>query len=156
MLGVADATLLDLPDGGLDARPVGELDAIIDTWLGDDTAALIVFEPHGVTGHPDHRAVTAAAERVADRRALLVVEWGLHPATSSRLHTQHGLRFHAIDDGAGVFDVDVDRATQLAAIRCHASQLDDDPVVFKRLAVQGDVERVRIRTPHAHRMPKET
>ena len=42
----------------------------------------------------------------------------------------------------------VDRTAQLAAIRCHASQLDDDPVVCRVLALHGDTDRVRIRPPH--------
>ena len=79
VLGVARVTLLDLADGGLDGRRPGELDTRIDTWFGDDTAALIVSEPHGATGHPDHRAITAATERVADQRALAIVETGPRP-----------------------------------------------------------------------------
>ena len=146
-LGVTRVTLLDLPDGGLATIPVGELDTRIDTWLDESVAALIVLEPQGVTGHPDHRAVSAAAERVADRRALPVVEWGIDPVTAARLCEREGLQFQAITDGPGVLDLHVDRAAHLAAIHCHRSQLDDDPVVFRRLAVQGDVERVRIRPP---------
>ena len=60
---------------------------------------------------------------------------------------EHGLIFESIDDGPGVHDVQVDRTTQLAAIQRHTSQLDNDPVVCKVLALHGDVERVRIRRP---------
>ena len=90
VLGVADATLLDLPDGGLDALPDAELDAHIDRWLTADVAALVVLEPQGVTGHPDHQAVSRAAERVADQRGLPVVEWGIDPLTVSRLQAERG------------------------------------------------------------------
>src|SRR5215213_8202118 len=48
-LGVAEVTLLDLPDGRLDAMPDAELDACIDGWLTIDVAAFVVFEPQGVT-----------------------------------------------------------------------------------------------------------
>ncbi|HEY5011898.1 MAG TPA: PIG-L deacetylase family protein [Acidimicrobiia bacterium] len=146
-LGVADVALLDLPDGGLDTCSADELDARIDNWLDDTTAALIVFEPQGVTGHPDHRAATAAAERIADRRDLPVVEWGLDPVTVARLEEQYDMRFHAIVDGPHVFDLPVGRGEQLEAIQCHSSQLDDDPIVLKRLALQGTIERVRLRRP---------
>ena len=147
VLGVAHVTLLDLPDGRLDALPNAELDAHIDRWLSTDVAALVVLEPQGVTGHPDHQAVSQAAERVADRRALPVIEWGIDPVTVSRLQAAHGLRFESIGDAPDVYDVPVNRAAQLAAIRSHASQLDDDPVVCKLLALTGDIERVRVRQP---------
>jgi LmbE family N-acetylglucosaminyl deacetylase len=147
VLGVAHVTLLDFPDGSLDRVPDAELDARIDSWLARDVAALVVFEPLGVTGHADHRAVTLAAERVADQRMLPVVEWGIAPVAASQLEHQHGLTFEAIEDGPGVHDVRVDRTTQLAAIQRHTSQLDHDPVVCKVLALHGDAERVRIRRP---------
>jgi LmbE family N-acetylglucosaminyl deacetylase len=147
VLGVAHVTLLDLPDGSLDALPDAELDTRFDTWLATDVAALVVLEPQGVTGHADHRAVSRAAERIADQRALPVVEWGIDPLTASQLEAEHGLSFQSIGDGPGVYDVQIDRTAQLAAIRCHASQLDDDPVVCKVLALRGSVERVRIRQP---------
>jgi LmbE family N-acetylglucosaminyl deacetylase len=147
VLGVAHVTVLDFPDGSLAALPEIELDTAIDAWLTSDVAVLVAFEPQGVTGHPDHRAASRAVERVADRRALSVIEWGIDPRTASRLEEEHGLFFESIVDGPGVHDVAVDRTAQLAAIQHHASQLDDDPVVCRLLAVQGDVERVRIRLP---------
>jgi LmbE family N-acetylglucosaminyl deacetylase len=147
LLGVADVAMLDLPDGGLATLPDGELDARIESWLDDATATLVVFEPQGVTGHPDHRAATASAERIADRHLLQVVEWGLDPVTAARLEEESEMPFHAIADGPAVFDVPVERAEQLEAIRCHRSQLDDDPIVLKRLALQGSIERVRLRSP---------
>jgi LmbE family N-acetylglucosaminyl deacetylase len=147
VLGVAHVTLLDFPDGRLDEVGDAELDNHIDGWLSTDVVALIVLEPQGVTGHPDHRAASGAAERIADRRALPVIEWGVGPVTASRLGQDHGVSFASISDGLGVHDVRVDRTAQLAAIQSHASQLDDDPVVCKLLAQNGDIERVRIREP---------
>jgi LmbE family N-acetylglucosaminyl deacetylase len=147
VLGLTDVTLLDFADGSLDVVPHAELDARIDGWLPTDVAALVVLEPQGVTGHADHKAVSRAAERVADERALPVIEWGIDPLTASRLHEEHDLSFESIGDGPGVHDVRVDRSAQLAAIQRHASQLDDDPVVCKVLALRGDTERVRVRAP---------
>jgi LmbE family N-acetylglucosaminyl deacetylase len=147
VLGVTHVTLLDLPDGSLDAVPEADLDARIDDWLTPDVAALLVFEPLGVTGHSDHRAVSLAAERVADERMLPVVEWGIAPVAASQLEEQHGLVFESIDDGPGVYDVRVDRTAQLAAIERHTSQLDDERIVCKVLALHGDLDRVRIRRP---------
>jgi LmbE family N-acetylglucosaminyl deacetylase len=148
-LGVADVTVLDLPDGALAELSEPELDRPIETWLTSDVAALVVFEPQGVTGHPDHCTVSRAAERVADRRGTLVVEWGINPVAAAELEEQHGLTFESIGDGPGVYDLRVDRTAQLEAIQHHASQLDGDPIVCKVLALHGDIERVRIRTPRA-------
>lgn len=149
VLGVAQVDLLDLPDGALDTLPEVEVDARIDNWLDDVTAALIVFEPLGITGHPDHRAATAAAERIADRRRLPVVEWGIDPITAQQLRQRYGAEFRTMADGPDVFDVPVERRVQLEAIRCHRSQLDDDPIVLKRLSLQGATERVRLRRPQS-------
>jgi hypothetical protein len=41
-------------------------------------------------------------------------------------------------------DVEVDRTAQLDAIRCHASQAHDNPVLQRRLALQGSRERLRL------------
>src|SRR5262245_55239685 len=147
VLGVEHVTLLDLPDGRLDALADSELDTPIANWPASDVAALVVLEPQGVTGHPDHRAVSRAAERVADQRALPVIEWGVDPLTASRLEEEYGLFFASIADGPGVQDVRVDRTAQYAAIQAHASQLDDNPVVCRVLALHGDIDRVRIRRP---------
>jgi len=39
-------------------------------------------------------------------------------------------------------DVLVDRSAQLAAIDCHASQARDNPVLVRRLQLQGAFERI--------------
>jgi N-acetylglucosamine malate deacetylase 2 len=144
-LGVASVTLLDLPDGHLEARPPDELDGLIAEWLAPDVVALVAFEPNGVTGHGDHRAVTAAAERIADRRGLPVIEWGVDPPTARYLDEAYGARFETIPDGPDVFDLVISRDAQYAAVQCHRSQLDEDALVLRRLAFQGDHERVRVR-----------
>jgi hypothetical protein len=41
-------------------------------------------------------------------------------------------------------DVEVDRSAQLHAIRCHVSQAHDNPVLQRRLALQGARERLRL------------
>ena len=64
VLGVSDAELLDYPDGGLANVSCGVLDREVEERLGG-ADLLVVFEPGGVTGHPDHQAATAAATRVA-------------------------------------------------------------------------------------------
>ncbi len=144
-LGVSDVTLDDFPDGHLAGVSQEILDEAIDRHLGD-AQLLVVFEPGGVTGHPDHRAATAAAERVAARQGLAVLEWGITPEVAAALRRDVGVGFVALD-GTDVTDVSVDRARQLAAINCHTSQATDNPVLARRLVLQGDCERVRLRPP---------
>jgi LmbE family N-acetylglucosaminyl deacetylase len=141
-LGVRDVTLLDHPDGGLAGVGDDVLDAVIDACV-DDAELVVVFEPGGVTGHPDHRVATAAAERVAAGRELPVLEWGVAPEVAGALNAELGTGFVGI---AG-HDLVVDRAAQRRAIECHASQARDNPVLTRRLALQGDVDRVRLRRP---------
>lgn len=139
-LGVGRVTLLAFSDGRLGEVPPDELDAIVDAQLAG-AELLVVFEPGGVTGHPDHRAATASAERVAARHGLPVLEWGVAPEVAARLNAELGTSFVGL---AGV-DVVVDRVRQHRAITCHQSQARDNPVLVRRLALQAETERVRVR-----------
>ena len=139
VLGVTRVRLADQPDGGLDGVSCRLLDAEIETDLAD-AALLVVFEPGGVTGHSDHRAATAAAHRVAERHGLPVLEWGVAPDVATTLNAELGTSFLPFD---GV-DVIVDRSVQLAAIACHESQARDNPVLVRRLELQGTCERIRL------------
>jgi len=139
-LSMSDVTLLDFADGGLAAVPDEVLDATVERHLGD-ADLLVVFEPNGVTGHPDHRAATAAAERVADRLAVAVLEWGVAPEIAARLNAELGTGFV----GLAGDDIVVDRSAQRRAIACHHTQARDNPVLARRLELQGDRDRVRLR-----------
>jgi LmbE family N-acetylglucosaminyl deacetylase len=144
-LGVSEVTLEDFPDGGLNRVSPEVLDEAVERRLGD-ARLVVVFEPGGVTGHPDHRVATETALRVAARHHLAVVEWGVAPEIATALRREIGVKFVVLD-GAGVADVSVDRARQLAAVDCHTSQIRDNPVLARRLALQGDRERIRLRCP---------
>jgi LmbE family N-acetylglucosaminyl deacetylase len=139
VLGVCDVSLLDYPDGGLADIPFDALDAEIEERLGA-ADLLVVFEPRGVTGHPDHQAATAAATRVAARHGVSVLQWGVPPDVARTLNDEVATAFVAADGS----DVEVDRTAQLDAIRCHASQAHDNPVLQRRLALQGSRERLRL------------
>jgi len=139
VLGVCDVALLDYPDGGLADIPFDALDAEIEERLGE-ADLLVVFEPGGVTGHPDHHAATGAATRVAARHGVSVLEWGVPPDVARTLNDELATAFVAADGS----DVEVDRSAQLDAIRCHASQAHDNPVLRRRLALQGSRERLRL------------
>ena len=61
-LGVETAILRERPDGELEGR-VAELAADVVAVASDlRPAGLLVFDPSGVTGHPDHAAATAGVE----------------------------------------------------------------------------------------------
>jgi LmbE family N-acetylglucosaminyl deacetylase len=142
VLGIGGVALLGYPDGGLSAVAPGELDAVIESHLGG-ADLLVVFEPGGVTGHPDHRAATAAAARVAARRGLPVIEWGVPPDVAVALNNELATSF-VLAEGS---DHEVDRSAQMRAIRCHESQARDNPVLHRRLELQGARERLRLVEP---------
>ncbi len=93
VLGVSHVRLLDLPDGHLADVADEDLDAVVEANLGS-TDLVIVFEPGGVTGHPDHRAATAAAERVALKHGLPVIEWGVPGEVAEALNAEFGTACH--------------------------------------------------------------
>jgi hypothetical protein len=51
--------------------------------------------------------------------------------------------------GAEVIEVEVDRRRQLDPIACHESQASDNAVLTRRPALQGGLERLRLRVPRA-------
>jgi LmbE family N-acetylglucosaminyl deacetylase len=132
-LGVTEHIVLGLPDGGLDridgARTVA---SVIDTVRPD---TIVTFGPDGMTGHRDHRAVSAwttAAWRLAAPTARL---W--YATCTPEFHATWG----AVNDRLGIWgdndeppcieesdlahrlDLDDNALDQkLAALRAHASQ----------------------------------
>jgi LmbE family N-acetylglucosaminyl deacetylase len=146
VLGVSEVVLEDFADGGLSGVPVATIDDVLIAQLRD-AVTLLVFDVSGVTGHPDHRAASAAALRVARRHHLDVLEWGVTPQVAALLNTELATGFVALA-GDGTVDVVVDRTVQSAAIACHQSQAHDNPVLTRRLELQGTLERVRLRPAH--------
>lgn len=140
-LGIHRLEQLPYPDGRLAGVNPDELADRVEAMLAGATM-LVVFEAGGITGHPDHRAATGAALLAARRRGLAVLEWGVAPEVAAALRSEFGAPFTAID-GAGCIDLPVDRTRQYEAIACHASQSADNPVLRRRLELQGDTERLR-------------
>lgn len=141
-LGVHGVALFDYPDGGLDgvevailARTVRELVAVHRPDL------ILVFDADGVTGHPDHRRATEAA--LAGSGELPVLAWTVHEVVAEALNAELGTRFVGCPPRAADYSVTVRRARQRGAIACHASQSDENPVLWRRLALQGDRELLR-------------
>jgi LmbE family N-acetylglucosaminyl deacetylase len=143
VLGVATVVQFDYPDGGLVEVDSAALDAVVAPHV-ENADLVVVFEPNGVTGHPDHRVATAVGERAAERFGSPVVEWGVAPAVAAALRAELGAPFAALDDGDGaVTEVLVNRGRQRAAIACHPSQARANAVLERRLALQAGRERVR-------------
>lgn len=141
-LGVSDVVLHNFSDGCLGAVAADVVDQVVEGNTRD-AVTLLAFESGGVTGHPDHRAASDSAFRIADRHRLAVLEWGIAPEVATRLNTEFATKFVALD-GEGTLDVAVDRSVQVAAIACHRSQAVDNPILARRLELQGSVERIRL------------
>jgi LmbE family N-acetylglucosaminyl deacetylase len=143
VLGIGDVTLLDYPDGGLANIPLDALAAAVErvTARAD---ALLVFDEGGITGHPDHLRATAAACVVAERIGLPVYAWAIPSDIAMALNTEFGTDFVGRDASALDIGLTVDRERQIEAIACHRSQSGDNPVVWRRLALAGDREYLRV------------
>jgi len=99
LLGVSEHHWLGYRDGGCADIPASEaVDRLCDLIddVGPDT--VLTFGPDGITGHPDHQAVsawvTAAFARSAPPRARL-----LHSTVPAR----HVSRWRDLDDSLGVY-----------------------------------------------------
>ncbi len=141
-LGIRRVEVAAYPDGSLATVPTTRLASFIrPVAIGAD--ALLVFDESGVIGHPDHQAATAAALFVADELDVTVLGWTI-PATVARIvNLELGTTFIGCPDDQIDVRVTVDRSCQCRAIACHASQLRDNPVPLRRLALTGDTEYLR-------------
>jgi LmbE family N-acetylglucosaminyl deacetylase len=145
VLGLARATLLDHPDGGLaDPARRAALEADVAAEVGALAPdGLLVFDPRaGVTGHGDHEAASRAALAVARRAGLPVLGWALPLAVSDTLNHEYGAEFVGYPSEE-LTAVAVGRRRQRDAVSCHASQAVPTSVLWRRLELLGDVECVR-------------
>ena len=143
-LGVADTVLRDFPDGALgQVRRSSLVGEVIDEARAVRADGLLVFDPSGVTGHPDHAAATAAALLATAGVELPVLGWTLPTAVADRLNRELGTGFV----GHRAADIDlqltVDRARQTAACAAHVSQAIPTSVLWRRLELLGDSEYLR-------------
>ena len=142
LLGITRVVLGDHPDGGLEAVPLQVLaDEVVR--VAGDADALLVFDDGGITGHPDHQRATDAAIEAARRLAVPVLAWALPQRVADRLGEELGVPFVGRADDALTHRVTVDRTRQRAAMACHGSQLNDNPVPRRRIELQGPVEHLR-------------
>jgi LmbE family N-acetylglucosaminyl deacetylase len=94
----------------------------------------------GITGHPDHQQATTAARTVAQRRRLPLLAWTLTRTVTDALNEEFRAGFVGRNLSEIDVTLDVDRTMQHDAIACHASQSADNPVLRRRLSLQGNTE----------------
>jgi len=143
-LGVGDVELLDYPDGALAHEPVELLSGHVQHAAARAKASLLlVFDEGGITGHPDHQQATRAASLFAWRARLPVLAWAVDQQVAATLNAEFGTSFAGRAADQIDCSIEVDRQRQLSAITCHASQAQDNPVLWRRLELQGNREVFR-------------
>ena len=128
LLGYRDGTLADVDEeqGAADV-----LAAVRSLW----PQALLTWPPHGLSGHPDHMAVSRWAMRAYYRATREGMQGPLavyHLAVACSVAGQLGLeQLLAIpDDQIDVtVDVSVVWPEKMAAIRCHRTQWEETPIL---------------------------
>ena len=148
-LGVHHVELLDYPDGALTRQPLDRLTTHV-CRVADRVRAdlLLVFDEGGVTGHPDHSRATEAALAFARDTRLPVLAWALPQPVAATVNEEFDTGFAGRRAEHLDFEVHVDRGKQLRAITRHASQATENPVLWRRLELQGDLEVFRwLRAP---------
>lgn len=143
-LGVDSAVLLDHPDGALADVELASLTGDILAQLKVSGAdGLVVFDPSGVSGHPDHAAATAAALAAARCVDLPVLGWTVPRTVADRLNDDLGTSFIGHDAADIDLVLRVDRRHQRIASLAHASQAVPAAVLWHRLDLLGDEEHLR-------------
>lgn len=144
-LGILPPRLLDYQDGALAEVDQEEAIAQIMPLVRElEPQALLTWPPHGLSGHPDHMAVSRWATQVVDR----AVREGLagpralyHLAVPRSVAQQLDLgQLQATPDEQIAVAVDVGMAWEqkLAAIQCHRTQLAESPIL------RAPLERQRV------------
>ncbi len=144
VLGVRSHRLLSYADGALTEVSMDELCSEVESAAASDAVdCLLTFDEGGITGHPDHQRATAAALAAAERLGIPVLAWTLPVSVTSMLNKEFGAGFGGREPSEIDVEFAVDRSLQLAAISCHASQSIDNPVLWRRLTLQGTTESLR-------------
>lgn len=143
-LGMSGVELLDYPDGRLPDTAMAELaDRVTGAALRHGSDLLVVFDHGGITGHPDHCHATRAAVAAAELLDLPVLAWVVTERVAACLNAEFPTAFAGRSGAQIDLTLRVDRTRQLAAIACHRSQSTDNPVLWRRLQLSGDLEPLR-------------
>jgi N-acetylglucosamine malate deacetylase 2 len=143
-LGVNSFRLLSYADGALREAPLEDLCREVASSVAETSIdCLLAFDEGGITGHPDHERATEVALATAERLSLPVLAWALPIAVAATLNSEFDTRFVGRDRSEVDLVIEVDRRRQTEAISCHASQATENPVLWRRLALQADTESLR-------------
>lgn len=157
LLGVKEAILLDHADGSLGTVGNDLVREISEAAGAVGARGLLVFDPSGVTGHPDHAAATAAALKAAEALDLPVLGWTLPAGVARQLNDELDTGFAGHDPGAVDIVLPVERERQRIACLAHASQAVPSSVLWRRLELLGDSEHLRwLRRPAPAGAPAAT
>ncbi len=144
VLGVTSVRLLSYPDGALSEATLEELCREVETSAAlDPIDCLLVFDEGGITGHADHQRATDAALATGERLGVPVLAWTLPIPVAVALNDEFGTCFVGREPSEIDLELEVDRGLQEDAILCHASQSADNPVLWRRLTLQGPTESLR-------------
>ncbi len=143
-LGVTYVELFDYRDGHLAEETLDELTASIHRAIErEHVDLLLVFDEGGITGHPDHCRATEAGVAAGRALDLPVLAWALPQRVADVLNAEFSASFVGRSDDELDYFVDVERTRQLRAISRHLSQAPDNPVLGRRLEIQGNREAFR-------------
>lgn len=146
-LGVTGVEMHEHPDGALARVPLDVLAGEVAAAAQEvDADGLLVFDPSGVTGHADHARATEAALAAAADAGLPVLGWTVPAAVAAALNAEFGAAFDGHEPAEVDVVVPVDRARQLEAVHCHATQAVPGSVLWRRLELLGDEEHLRTLT----------
>lgn len=143
-LGVRSTVLGDHCDGGLDTVDRAALAAeVASAGRKCNAEGMLVFDPSGVSGHPDHAAATAAALKASEASGLPVLGWTLPQAIAEQLNEEFGAAFVGHERDEIDLVLAVQRERQRLASLAHASQAVPTSILWRRLELLGDREYLR-------------
>ena len=131
VIGVSRTWVWDLPDGGLAKLPEGVLAERVAATLAEWRPEIVItFGPDGITGHPDHVAISAATRQAWERTL------GLEATHEGFRLYYHTIRpEQSVEQRMGeappplpptaVLDVTAYEDYKRRALACHASQRGD-------------------------------
>jgi len=144
VLGISRVGLRGYPDGDLATVPLDRFVDDIRTFThGHHPDGIVVFDPNGITGHPDHQRATDAAVAFARTEHVPTLAWTLPEDVAATLNAETGSGF--LGHPAEQVDIvlRVDRTAQERAVACHPSQAVPSSVLWRRLELLGPREHLR-------------
>ncbi len=130
-LGIEPPRFLDLQDGTLaqvnEEQAIAQVMRIVRELRPQ---ILLTWPPDGVSGHPDHVAVSRWTGEVFQRTVSPVALYHLVVPRSLAEAMEMG-HLHTVPDEAVTLAVDVSAvwAAKMAAIRCHRTQIGGSPIL---------------------------